>query len=147
MFFDDIDSSKLESYVGTTKTFYGRSTKLIEDTMLSMVSVQVITFDLSKISKETAEVLRSQMIKKLEEGETFWFLKSKFGHTSALFESSPEITQAVVSKYSIEESQFEKGKYYTWEIVGSKEQIGILIVSTVPHQVPGFFTISYLNLN
>jgi len=146
MFFDDIDTSNLQKYVGTTKEFYGRTTKLIADSALSLVNVQVISFDLTSTSKETAELLVSQMNKRLNNGESFWALKKKYGHTSATFISSPEPLSVVTGKYSLNESELEAGKKFDYEILGSKKQIGILIVEKVPHKVPAFFAISYLNL-
>jgi hypothetical protein len=147
MFFDDIDTSKLETYVGSSKSFFGRTTKLIEDTIVSLVNVQVITFDLTKMSKETAELLKSQMLKRLNNGETYWSLKKKYGHTSTIFQSSPEPVGTVTKKYGVKETDLVKGNVKDWEIVGSKGQIGILIVEKVPHNVAAFFAVSYLNLN
>lgn len=146
MFFDDIDTSDLEKYVGTSKTFYGRTTKLIEDSMLSLINVQVISFDLSVTSKETAELLVSQMNKRLNNGETFWGLKKKYGHTSAQFNSSPEPLESVTGKYSLIANDLEAGKKFNWEILGSKDQIGILIVEKAAHKVPAFYAISYLSM-
>ena len=39
MFFDDIDTSNLEKYVGVSKTFFGRTTKLIEEIRLYSVRI------------------------------------------------------------------------------------------------------------
>lgn len=146
MFFDDIDTSDLAKYVGTSKTFYGRTTKLIEDSLLKLINIQVISFDLSTISKEMAQLILDQMIRKLESGESFWSLKKKYGHTSAQFVSSPEPLASVTSKYSLDESKLKVGERFKWEIIGSKDQIGILIVDQAAHQVPAFYAISYLNL-
>lgn len=147
MFFDDIDTTDLSKYVGTSKTFYGRTTKLIEDSLLKMINVQVIAFDLSTISKETAELMLAQMLKKLNAGESFWSLKKKYAHTSAQFSSSPEPVDEVTRKHQLAEKDLEEGKVLNWEIVGSKNQIGILIVEKAAHSVPAFVAISYLNLN
>lgn len=146
MFFDDIDTSDLEKYVGTSKTFFGRTTKLIEDSIVSLINIQLVTFDLSTTSKETAELLVSQMNKRLENGESFYGLKKKYGHTSAQFTSSPEPLETVVKKYGLKENELEEGKKFDWEIIGSKAQVGILVVEKVAHKVPGFFAISYVNM-
>ena len=147
MFFDDIDTSNLAQYVGTYKSFYGRTTKLIKDSLVELIKVQVITFDLSTISKETAQLMLDQMIKKLESGESFWSLKKKYAHTSAQFVSSPEPLASISKKYSLDEGELNVGVPFKWEIIGSKEQIGILIVTEAAHKVPAFYTISYLNLS
>jgi len=146
MFFDDIDTSNLEKYVGTSKTFYGRTTKLIEDSMLTLINVQVISFDLTTTSKETAELLVSQMNKRLDNGETFWGLKKKYGHTSAQFNSSPEPLESITGRYNLDANSLEVGKKFNWEILGSKDQIGILIVEKAAHKVPAFYAISYLSM-
>lgn len=147
MFFDDIDTSDLSKYVGTSKTFFGRTTKLIDDSMLQIINVQIISFDLSTISKETAELMVAQMVKKLNEGEGFWSLKKKYAHTSAHFCSSPESLNAITTKYDLLEKDLEVGKTLNWEIVGRKNEVGILIVEKAAHLVPAFVTLSYLNLN
>ncbi|NRA12505.1 MAG: hypothetical protein HRT57_11180 [Crocinitomicaceae bacterium] len=95
MFFDDIDTSDLSKYVGTSKTFYGRTSKLIEDSIIHIINVQVISFDMSKISKETANLILNQISKKMETGESFWALKKKYSHTSAIFSSSPQALETV----------------------------------------------------
>lgn len=146
-FFDDIDTTDLAKQVGTTRSFFGRTTKLIKDSVVSIVNVQIISFDLSKVSAETAEILMSQMEKRLESGESYWDIKKKFGHTSAYFSSSPEPTETVAKQYSIEPDSMLEGSYFRWETFGSSNKVGILIVDDVPHDVPGFYTISYINLN
>jgi hypothetical protein len=147
IFFDDIDTSDLAKHVGESRAFYGRTTKLIDDSIISLINVQIISFDLTKISKETAELMLSQMFKKLEAGESYWSLKKKYAHTSAQFTSSPEALASVTSKYNLTESELTEGSKLNWEIVGSKSQVGIIIVSKAAHSVPAFYTLSYLNLN
>ncbi len=147
VFFDDIDTANLASHVGTSRSFFGRTTKLIKDSIVNVVNVQIITFDLSQMSSETAEILLGQMEKRLANGESYWDIKQKFGHTSAQFSSAPEIVEKVETTYNITEEQMTLGSYYRWERLGSTNKIGLLIVDGEPHEVPGFFTISYLNLN
>jgi hypothetical protein len=146
IFFDDIDTADLSKYVGTSRTFYGRTTKLIEDSIIDIINVQVITFDLSKTSKETANLMLGQISKKMDAGESFWALKKKYSHTSAVFTSSPEPLESVKRKFSLAEDALELGKKSNWEIVGSKDQVGLLIVEKAAHPVHAFFAISYLNL-
>jgi len=145
-FFDELDTANLASQVGLTKSFFGRTIKLLKDSIVSSVNVQVITMDLSKISSGTAEILIDQMMKRLENGESYWDVKSKFGHTSAQFSSSPEPLADIENRYGISEAQMIEGAYYRWETFGSTDKIGIIIVEETPHDVPGFYTISYLNI-
>ena len=146
IFFDEIDTSDLSKYVGTTKTFYGRITKLIQDSIIDIINVQVISFDLSKTSKETANLLLGQISKKMDADESFWVLKKKYAHTSAVFSSSPEPLESIKKKYSLSEDALEVGEKSEWEISGSEDQVGLLIVEKGAHPVRAFFTISYLNL-
>lgn len=146
-FFDDIDTSDLKSEVGTTRSFFGRTTKLVKDSIISVVNVQVITIDLSEVSESTAEILINQMLKRLENGESYWEIKSKYQHTSARFTSSPEPTETVKESYGVAADELTEGNYLQWETSGSSDKIGILIVEKAPHDVPGFYTISYLNIN
>lgn len=146
-FFDDIDTSNLQSEVGTTRSFFGRTTKLVKDSIISVVNVQVITLDLSEVSASTAEILINQMQKRLENGETYWDIKGKYEHTSARFTSSPEPTETVTKTYNVNADDLKKGNFFQWKTSGSSNKVGILIVDKDPHDVPGFYTISYLNLN
>lgn len=144
-FFDDIDTSQMESYVGTTRSFFGKTTKLIQDSLFNVVNVQVIRFDLTKVSPETAEILAGQMKKMLEQGQTYWDLKTRFSHTSARFISSPEVVEEVAEKYDITEVEMIKDSYFEWKI--EEKSMGFIIIDKEPHLVPGFCTISYLNIN
>ncbi|GAB5416037.1 MAG: hypothetical protein Crog4KO_13790 [Crocinitomicaceae bacterium] len=144
-FFDDIDTSNLKSHVGTLKSSYGKTSKLIKDSMFNIVNVQVIRFDLTKISPETAEILMSQMKKLLERGDSYWDIRERFAHTSAQFTSSPEIVDEVSEEYNILESQMTEDAYFEW--VRDGDTAGIVIIDKEPHDVPGFFTISFINMN
>lgn len=146
-FFDDIDTTNLEKHVGTSKTFFGRTTKLIEDTVVSLVNVQIISLDLTKMSPEVADVLLNQMESRIQSGESYWDLKKKYGHTSAQFTSSPELTNQIVQSYEVDADSLIAGSYFKWGNSKTPNKIGLLIVEKNPHLVPGFFTISYLNLD
>lgn len=147
IFFDEIDTADMASQIGTSYSFFGRTTKLIKDSVVSIVNVQIITIDLSKTSPETAEILLNQMKKRLENGETYWDLKEKYKHTSAIFSSSPEPALAIEAQYGLAVEDMTEGAQHSWETFGRTDKIGILIVDKPPHDVPGFYTISYLNLN
>ncbi len=142
-FFDDIDTSNLKSHVGTFKSSYGKTSKLIKDSTFNIVNVQVIRFDLKKVSPETAEILMSQMKKLLERGDSYWDIRKRFAHTSAEFTSSPEIAEEVSEEYTILESQMTEDAYFEW--VRDGDSAGIVIIDKEPHGVPGFFTISFIN--
>lgn len=144
-FFDDIDTSKLESYVGTMRSSFGKRTKLIQDSMFNIVNVQIIEFDLKKISPETADILIGQMTKLLEKGESFWDVKKRFDHTSASFSSSPKVVGDVSDNYAVMEDQMNEGEFYQFENPG--ESIGIVLIDKKPHLVPGYFIVSYLDRN
>jgi hypothetical protein len=144
-FFDDIDTSNMASYVGITKSFFGKTTKLLQDSLFNVVNIQVIRFDLKKVAPETAEILAGQMKKLLEQGQTYWDLKTRFSHTSARFISSPEVMEEVTEKYDITEAQMTKDSYHEWKT--EEESMGFVIIDKESHQVPGFCAISYLNLN
>lgn len=146
VFFDDIDTSNLEQSVGTSISFFGRTTKLLKDTIVDIVNVQLITFDLTQMSAETAHILIGQMTKRLESGETYWAVKQKFGHTSAEFYSGPENVSLISTKYNVSEDEMIENAFFEWEYFSDPHTIGILIIETAPHEVPGFYTISYLNL-
>lgn len=144
-FFDDIDTSKLDSYVGTMHNTIGKRTKLIDDSIFNIVNVQVVTLDLTKISPETAEVLIGQMKKLFDRGDSFWDVKKRFAHTSAKWSSSPQVVEDVAESYAISEKQMIKGEHYQWERAG--ESIGFVVIDKEPHLVPGFYTLSFLDRN
>jgi hypothetical protein len=97
--------------------------------------------DFKDVSKETAEVVIGQMKKLLENGESYWDVVKKFQHTSAKYSSSPQIVEEVATDYEITENQMIEGKFFEWEKSG--ESIGIVIIEEEPHEVPGFFILSY----
>jgi len=141
--FDHIDTSNMQQHIGETTNFFGRSTKLLKDTVISMVNIQVIAMDLSKVSLETAELLLKQMKKRLANEETYWDLRKKYGHTSAIFSSGPELTSVVSEKYSVNLVNTQEQNVYDWKMDERENKIGIFIVAKIPHDVPAFYSISY----
>lgn len=139
--FDKVDTAKVEESVGVTTTLFGRSTKFIKDTVVTMVEVRTIVFDLTKTSKDMAEILLSQMQKRLDKGESYWDLKKKYSHTSALFNSGPVTEQNVQSKYAIDLTSTSSSEKYDIDV--NNNLLGLLIVIKEPHNVPGFYVISY----
>ncbi|MCR9174213.1 MAG: hypothetical protein NXI10_17080 [bacterium] len=144
-FFDDIDTSKLASYVGTMHSTIGKRTKLIDDSMFNIVNAQIIEIDYSDISPETAEILVGQMQKLLDRGDSFWDVKKRFSHTSAKFSSSPKMVQEITDSYAVTEGQMIEGQHHKWERAG--EGVGFVVIDKAPHRVPGFYTISFLDRN
>lgn len=145
MLFDQVDTSNLSASIGLHTTSFGRSTKLLKDTLMSMVDIEVIMFDSKKSSFETIEILLRQMTKKLNMEETYWDLKKKYSHTSADFWSGPECVETISKKYSLDVNQANKGDKF--EIYDSnKVQMGIMIVKKPVRTVPAFYSISYNEL-
>lgn len=144
-FFDNIDTSKLDTYIGSMHDTFGKKMKLVQDSIFNIVNVQVIKLDFKDVSPETAEILTKQMGKLLARGDSYWDVKKRFSHTSAKFSSSPKIVEEVTSDYAVSEEQMISGEYYKWEKPG--EGTGFVIVDKEPHLVPGFFTISFLDRN
>jgi hypothetical protein len=144
-FFDEIDTSKMSSYVGTSISSFGKTTKLLQDSVFNIVNIQLIRLDFDKMPEETADILMGQMLKLLNKGSSYWDLKKRFSHTSAHFSSAPEIVEEISAEYGVLEDQMTEGAFYEWEKSGKSK--GIIIVEKLPHFVPGFTTISFLNLN
>lgn len=138
--FDSIDTSNLSSHVGQSSTLFGRTTKFLKDTMITMVDIQVILFDTAAMPSETIDVLKPQMLKRIHEGEKFWDLKKKYAHTSTSFISGPEIVQDVLIKYNVNVEYAQAGAIYEFNVGGRQ---GIIIVNIAAHKVPAFYAISY----
>jgi len=139
--FDDIDTSNIHVSVGKTITLFGRSTKFIQDTLICMVNVQTIVFDLTKTSKDMADLLLNQIKKRLAKGETYWELKRKYSHTSAMFISGPIPMDEIIDNYQLNLKESEEGSQFEIDNVSNK--IGVLIVAKIPHRVLAFHSISY----
>lgn len=143
--FDEIDTVNIESNNGKSFSFFGRNIKLLKDTALMMADIQVISFDLTSTSRETSELLRSQMIKRLENGETYWDLSKKYAHTSAQFRSGPRYMSEIMRDFSLRMDDAIAGDQFLYD--NSKSEMGILIVNKTPFSVLAFYTIGYNSTN
>lgn len=143
--FDDIDTSNMQQYVGQSSTLFGRTTKLLKDTSVLMVDIQLIEFDVNASSEEASSVLRSQMLKKLREGESFWELKSLYAHTSAKFTSGPELIDDIRKRFNLDLQHSGSGSIY--EVTERQGTRCILILSVSSHKVPAFYAISFNSMN
>jgi len=83
------------------------------------------------------------MKKRIVKGETYWDLKKKYGHTSAIFSSGPELVSTVLKLYGVDVTYTEKEQVIDWSAEGKTNKIGMLIIDKVPHLVPAFYAISY----
>lgn len=139
--FEKIDTTDLKKNIGETFTQYGRSTKFIQDTIIRVANIKSIYFDLTKTSRELAEILLSQIQKRLDKGETYWELKKKYSHTSAIFTSGPISTGDVKKKFKLNIESSEVNRNYL--IDGVSNVIGVVIVVEAPHDVQAFYSITY----
>ncbi len=139
--FDKVNTEDMEGHIGEVNTLFGRSTKFLKDTVLSMVDIQVIQFNNNDGEAETMEILRSQILKKLKSGETYWDMKKKYNHTSASFSSGPEMTDQVNKKYNINLDVYKKGSII--EVQSGDNIKAIIILKVESHDVPAFCAISY----
>lgn len=144
-FFDEIDTSNMKHYVGITKSFWGRNIKLLKDTSVYMVHVQVITFDLNEVSKDSAELSMASIQERLSQGETYWKIKRDYTGAKVSFDSEPEVVFEAKSKFGITDEQVVQGAQYRWSAQDGSGKVGILIVDGEPEFVPGFYTISFLD--
>ena len=93
--FAQLDTSDLKSNIGKEFDNYGRVTVIIQDTLVDMVEIELIQFDLNKTSEESTEILMSQLKKRMANGDDYYSLKEKFDHTSAYFYTGPRIIQRI----------------------------------------------------
>lgn len=94
--FGQLDTSDLKSNIGKEFDNYGRVTVIIQDTLVDMVEIELIQFDLNKTSEESTEILMSQLKKRMANGDDYYSLKDKFDHTSAYFYTGPKIVQGIM---------------------------------------------------
>lgn len=144
MLFDNVDTSNMEAHIGETVSFFGRNTKFLEDTTFKMVELQTITFNFSSVDKSTAELLANQMIKRMDKGETYWDVRQKYSHTSAIFTSRPEYVDEMESRLNI---SFDDAQENSYMRLNMENSIIIVIVKKVPYLSPSFITVSYNSLN
>ena len=142
--FDGIDTANLAQHVGESQTLFGRTTKFLEDTSILMIDLQFIEFDTSSSSEETVNVLHSQILQRLREGESFWTLKKKYAHTSTAFSSGPELVDEVMNNYQLDLHNAEPGGIYEYTKAGRR---GIIVVNKGAHKVPGFYAVSFNSSN
>lgn len=141
--FDNIDTTDLRKHVGETNSLFGRSTKLLKDTLISMVDVQMIVFDPKKTSYETINILLEKMRAELGQGKSYWDLRKIYGDTDAKFWSGPEKTHIIEKTCDIDLSGSRSGDQI--DLKSNEVKVGMLFLSKAPHKVHAFYSISYNN--
>lgn len=142
--FDDVNMGNLKSYVGQTKDLYGRSTKFLVDTTLSMSDVKIIRFDLNDMQYATLDKLVQEVDLALSEGKTYWDIQRELKETDAIFWSGPLLTDNVETDFGVELDSLPDGSIIP--IFSNGVKSGVIIVSRAPHDVSGFYSITYTSV-
>lgn len=142
--FDDVNMSNLSSHVGETKDIFGRSTKFLVDTTISMSDVKIIRFDVSDIQYATMDKLIEEVEVSLSEGKTYWDVQKALKDTDAIFWSGPLRTDEIESTYDVKLENSSDGTIVPILTNGVKS--GMIIVSKAPHNVSGFYSITYTSI-
>lgn len=138
-FFEELDTIDPKSNLGKTFSNFGRVSKIVKDTLVDMIEIELIQFDLDKTSESSCEILLSQMRKRLEAGATYWETKEKFGHTSAYFYSGPKILTELhlVSEGLIDVESTE------WQYYESGLFRGMIRVKSVLRGIQGYYVLGF----
>lgn len=137
--FAQLDTSDIKSNIGKEFDNYGRVTVIIQDTIVEMVEIELIQFDLNKTSEESTAILMSQLKKRMANGEDYYALKEKFDHTSAYFYTGPRIIQGI-QLLSTAELQADTGQ---WKEFNYEDLRGYIRLKTDPKPAKAFHVIGY----
>lgn len=142
--FDDVNMNNLPAYIGQTKDLFGRSTKFLVDTTLSMADVKIIRFDINDIQYATLDKLLGEVELGLSQGKTYWDIQKELNDTDAIFWSGPIRTDKMEDEFKVDLNDTSNGSIVP--IFTSGVKTGLIIISKPPHEVSGFFSITYTSV-
>lgn len=137
--FAQLDTSDMKSNIGREFDNYGRVTVIIQDTIVEMVEIELIQFDLNKTSEESTANLMSQLKKRMANGDDYYALKEKFDHTSAYFYTGPRIIQRI-KLLSPEELQVDSDQ---WKEFSYEDLRGYIRLKTELKPAKAFHVVGY----
>jgi hypothetical protein len=141
--FDNVDTTDMPSSVGTINTIYRRRTKFLKDTTITMLNVQVIEFDSGRISLDSANFLIAEIIKKYENGTSYWNLMKEYRNESCKFEGGPVSTELLKERFGSTLEQRRKDEVFKWSYSNRPNLPIVIIIHEEAHSVPAFYAISY----
>jgi hypothetical protein len=142
--FDNVNMNNMSSHVGETKDLFGRSTKFLVDTTISMSNVKAIYFDVNDVQYATMDKLVHEIELSLSQGKTYWDIQKDLNDTDAVFWSGPKRTDEVQSDFNIDLEDSTVGSVIPIYSKGVKS--GVVIVTDTPHDVKGFYSITYTSV-
>jgi len=140
--FEEIDTSDMPSNIGKSFSGYGRTTCILKDTLIQLIEVEIIRFDLSKSSESTSDILLGQMNKRLAAGDTYWDVKNKFDHTSAWFYSGPISFSDIKLMHDFEDITPSEN----WIPFSNSNFKGMARIQNLNENVKAFYVIGYNSL-
>lgn len=141
--FDGVDMNNMKASVGKVNTLYQRRTKFLKDTVISMMNLQVITFDAEHMSLDSANALIDLMMADYKLGLNYWKLMKKYESEFCQFSSGPIETDQLVGRYGVDLSNKRQDEIIKWSYPNRPNLPILIIIHKEAHPVPAFYAISY----
>jgi hypothetical protein len=143
LLFDSVDLSNMRASVGKITTLYQRRTKFLKDTVISMMNLQVISFQMELISIDSATALMQEIEEDYARGLNYWQLLKKYGSPACHFHSGPVETDQVPLRYGMNPADRRESDIIRSTYPNRPGAPMLIIIKEASHPVPAFFAISY----
>ena len=141
--FDSVDMNNLHASVGKISTLYHRRTKFLKDTVISMMNLQVISFESEHISSDSANTIIDRIMIDYREGMNFWHIMKKYESEGCQFSNGPVQTDLLLDRYGINLSNKKTSEIIKWSHPNRPNLPILIIIHQEAHPVPAFYAISY----
>lgn len=141
--FDSVDMNNMRASVGKISTLYHRRTKFLKDTIISMMNLQVISFEAGTVSLDSANLIIDQIMADYAEGMNYWHLMKKYESTGCHFNSGPIQTDHLMGRYGINLADKKESEIIKWSYPNRPNLPILIIIHKEAHPVPAFYAISY----
>jgi hypothetical protein len=143
LLFDSVDLSNMRASVGKVNTLYQRRTKFLKDTVVTMMNLQVISFEMEHLSSDSTDLLIERIIADHQQGMSYWNLMKKYESGGCHFSSGPIQTDHLVPRYGINLVDRKKSELIQWRYPNQPNLPVLIIIDEEAHPVPAFYAISY----
>ncbi|GEM_PF-6991506 len=141
--FDNVDTNDMAASVGKINTIYRRRTKFLKDTSITMLNVQVIEFNHEIVSLDSANAVIEEIIRKYEEGTSYWYLMKEYQNESCHFSGGPAPAELLKERFGNTMEERKKNDIFKWSYSNRPNLPVVIIIHQEAHSVPAFYAISY----
>lgn len=142
--FDAIDTSDMSGQVGKIIFIFNRGTKLLRDTLLEMVHIQVVEFNTDLVPADSIKPWKEKVESMIASGSSYWDIKKRFLNSGLTFKSEPIDGNEIMKIYGLEALKIDDKKFHEFKSPKNPKIDGWIVIDESPVFVPAFYSISYL---